>query len=68
MYSLIETLIVLVVVFSQDAVVATKLSHKEYSRFTNGGLKVERKELDPRGRGGNYYMSALVPFLFVNLY
>ena len=54
----IKVLILSATVFAKITVHATKLSAKEYHRFTNSGPKQGRAELSKRGEGN--------PYMYVN--
>ncbi|KAL2053868.1 hypothetical protein ABVK25_005797 [Lepraria finkii] len=54
MYHIITMMFFLAVFFPYDTVHAARLSHREFSRFTNGRLRMEAKALDARGQGVPY--------------
>ena len=54
MHQWIKLALLLVSVCAHNNVHATKLSHREYQRFTDGGPRGERKELEARDLGSYY--------------
>lgn len=60
MHQFIKLVLCHAAIITQNAAYATKLSHKEYERFSGVALRADSNErLHVRGEGGNPYLSVL---------
>lgn len=60
MHQYIRLMLCLIAIIVPNVASATKLSHKEYQRFSGGTLQADSNELlHVRDEGGNFYLSVL---------